>query len=77
MGTAGKQAGCLCAYSGHMLMHIFPGIIDIVLFNIHPSGTQTRSEQLFSQRENGGEVKLRSIWNWPGEATSERGDTSS
>lgn len=55
----------------------FLGIIDTVLFNIRSTGAQTRSEPLFSQRGSDGEVKLRSIWNWPGEAASERYDTSS
>lgn len=68
---------CVCVLSQAYAHAYFPGIIDIVLFNIHPSGTQTRSERLFSQRGSEGEVKLRSIWNWPGEAASERYDTSS
>lgn len=53
----------------------FPGIIDIVLFNIYPRRAQTRSS--LSQRGSEGEVKLRSIWSWPGEAAAERYDTSS
>lgn len=52
----------------------FLGIISVVLFNIYCSGAQTRSGQLFSQRGREGEVKLRRIWNWPGEAASERYD---
>lgn len=55
----------------------FLGIIDIVLFNIHPRRAQTRSERSLAQRGSEGEVKLRSIWSWPGEAAAERYDTSS
>lgn len=68
---------CVCVLSQAYAHAYFLGIIDIVLFNIHPSRAQTRSEQLFSQTGSEGEVKLRSIWNWPGEAASERYDTSS
>lgn len=55
----------------------FLGIIDIVLFNFHPRCAQTRRERSLSHRGSEGEVKLRSIWSWPGEAAAERFDTSS
>lgn len=67
---------CVCVLGQADAHAYFLGTIVMVLFNIYPSGAQTRSEQ-FSQRGSEGEVKLRRIWNWPGEAASERYDSSS